>query len=169
MKQSTKKNAGAPCQSAPAKQSTCSNCTTCHCGKQATQPALFEIPPPALVGGSLVDYLEAHPDWWGRPYLLATLGESDRGLRLQAEHSGGAVIFSSLIGGLKATRHANPAERRACCAELRRRAYAHLRRADEIEAFPDGQGGFVCVRFLQNLTFALFILLLVLRAFGGGQ
>lgn len=140
MKQSNHEKAATGANGA-AKQSTCSNHTACACGKQPQQAALFEIPPPALVGGSLVDYLETHPDWWGRPYLLAVTGASDRGLRLQAEHSGGAVIFSSLIGGLRHTRHAQPVERRACSAELRSRAYSQLRRADEIDAYASALEG----------------------------
>ena len=135
MKQSTKKNAGAPCQSAPAKQSTCSNCTTCHCGKQAEQPALFEIPPPATEGGGLVDYLESHAGFHRQEWLCTVLGTNRRDIRRQAEHSGGKIIFTSSGdgGGLCHSAHADPVAIRSCAAELRRRADAHLRRVVEIE------------------------------------
>ena len=133
MTNSNKKNAP-PAEDASS-NSNCENCTACTCGKQATQPALFEMPKPETVGGGLVDWLDAHPGWWGREYL-ATVNEcSLRELRLQSEKSGGRVIFSSSGGGLCHARHAAEIERRACAAELRRRAYSHLRRADEIEAY----------------------------------
>jgi len=67
--------------------------------------------------------------------LCAVLGMDERTLRLQAEHSNGAVIFSSLgfACGLKATIHADEIEVRACIAELDGRAASHHRRAMEIE------------------------------------
>jgi len=90
-------------------------------------------PPPEREDGPLVDFLEARPGWWGRVYLCGCLGMDERTLRLQAEHSHGRVIFNSTVGGLKATRHADEMEIRACAAELRNRAASHAKRADEIE------------------------------------
>lgn len=77
--------------------------------------------------------MESHPGWWGRQFLCTTLGIDERTLRLQAEHSGGWVIFNSGMGGLAATIHAEKIEIRNCAAELRARAASHLRRAIEIE------------------------------------
>ena len=91
-------------------------------------------PPPDPFTGPLVEYLNARPGWWGREYLCAALGIDERTLRLQAEHSHGAVIFSSSGSscGLKATVHADEVEVRACIAELDGRAGSHHRRARDI-------------------------------------
>lgn len=108
------------------------NHTGCRCAAQLH----FEgfPPPPDPFKGPLVEYLNARPGWWGREYLCAALGMDERTLRLQAEHSNGAVIFSSSGSacGLKATMHADEIEVRACIAELDGRAASHHRRALDI-------------------------------------
>lgn len=113
--------------------------TGCRCAAQLH----FEgFPPPPLPGeGPLAAWLEAHPGWWGRQFLCATLGMDDRSIRLQAEHSGGRVIFNSGMGGLSATAHAMKIEMQNCAAELRNRAASHLRRAAETETAWIGLGG----------------------------
>ena len=102
--------------------------------KYPTQTSIEGFPPQAREGDNpLTDYLETHVGWWGRQTLCAKLNTDERDLRHLAEHSSGRVIFSSGSGGLCATVHANEPELRNCAAELRRRANAHLARADEIE------------------------------------
>ncbi len=100
------------------------NPTACRCAGQLHFHGF--PPPPDPFRGPLVEWLEAHPGWWGREY--------ERTLRLQAEHSNGAVIFSSSGSacGLKATVHADEVEVRACIAELDGRAGSHHRRARDI-------------------------------------
>jgi hypothetical protein len=106
--------------------------TGCRCAAQLQIPGF--PPPPDPFRGPLVEWLEAHPGWWGREYLCNVLGMDERTLRLQAEHSNGAVIFSSSGSacGLKATVHADEVEVRACIAELDGRAGSHHRRARDI-------------------------------------
>ncbi|HQM24251.1 MAG TPA: hypothetical protein PK572_11580 [Kiritimatiellia bacterium] len=91
-------------------------------------------PPPDPFRGPLVDWLEANPGWWGRAYLCAAVNMDERTLRLQAEHSGGRVVFSSGSGGLCATIHAGDFMVKNCAAELRGRGASHFRRAAEVEA-----------------------------------
>ena len=94
----------------------------------------FAPPPPERAEGCVADYLFARPGWHERMRIAAALMVSDRDVREQAEHSGGAVIFGSGRGqGLKHISHADAWEIRACAAELRYRAKSHLCRADEVE------------------------------------
>ena len=67
--------------------------TGCRCAAQQHFPGFPQ--PPAPGEGPLVDWLEAHPGWWGRQFLCATLGMDERTLRLQAEFSDGLIIFGS--------------------------------------------------------------------------
>ncbi len=85
-------------------------------------------PPPETWRGPLVEWLEAHPGWWGREYLQTVTGLDERTLRLQAEHSAGRIIFSSANRGLMATRYATRFEILACVAELRGRMGSHAAR-----------------------------------------
>jgi hypothetical protein len=93
------------------------------------------FPPPPLPGeGPLELYLLTRPGWHDRMNLCAALSISDREARAQSEHSAGLVIFGSGTGqGLKHLYHADAWEARQCAAELRCRAFSHLRRAHEIE------------------------------------
>lgn len=130
----TKRKAAPPAEGATRKTNTPNN-TACRCAKQGTFAPRFGFPPPPdPFKGPLVEYLNARPGWWGREYLCAVLGMDERTLRLQAEHSNGAVIFSSsgFACGLKATIHADEIEVRACIAELDGRAASHHRRARDI-------------------------------------
>lgn len=116
-------------------RTNCGKHTPCRCAEQgAFSPSFGFPPPPDPFKGPLVEYLNARPGWWGREYLCAVLGMDERTLRLQAEHSNGAVIFSSsgFACGLKATIHADEIEVRACIAELDGRAASHHRRARDI-------------------------------------
>ena len=136
MKQSTKKKAGAPYQSEPAKQSTCPNCTACTCGKQLPL-AGFQAPRDG--DNPLTEHLENNPPWAGRDTLHRRLSVSPRDLRRLAEASAGRVIFSSREdGGLRATIHADRFEALNCAAELRARGLAHFKRAAEIEMVVKG-------------------------------
>lgn len=130
MKKTNKKAAPSP-KSATSKTNG-KNPTACRCAGQLH----FEgFPPPPLPGeGPLELYLSLRPGWHDRLNLCAALSISDREARAQSEHSAGLVIFGSGQGqGLKHLRHADAWEARACAAELRARAFSHLRRADEIE------------------------------------
>jgi len=134
MKHEHKKGQACPATNKPTSTNHACKCNPCRCRTQAAQ-MIFDgfPPPPEREDGPLVDYLEARPGWWGRSHLCGCLSIDERTLRLQAEHSHGRVIFSSTVGGLKATRHADETEIRACAAELRNRAASHTNRADEIE------------------------------------
>ena len=120
------------CQATDKPTSTnCSNCTTCHCGKQLPL-AGFQAPRDG--DNPLTEHLEGNPPWAGRDTLHRRLSVSPRDLRRLAEASAGRVIFSSRDdGGLRATIHADRFEALNCAAELRARGLAHFRRADEIE------------------------------------
>jgi hypothetical protein len=88
-------------------------------------------PPPDPFRGPLVEWLEAHPGWWGCQYLCGTLGVDSRTLRLQSQTSEGRVIFSSALGGLAATVHADAVEVLACVAEMEGRKSAMSKRIRE--------------------------------------
>ncbi len=122
----------APVRGTTASNSNAEKSTGCRCAAQLHFHGF--PPPPDPFKGPLVEYLNARPGWWGREYLCAVLGMDERTLRLQAEHSNGAVIFSSSGSacGLKATMHADEIEVRACIAELDGRAASHQRRARDI-------------------------------------
>jgi len=127
----TKRKAAPPAEGATRKTNT-PNPTACRCAGQLHFHGF--PPPPDPFRGPLVEYLNARPGWCGREYLCNVLGMDERTLRLQAEHSNGAVIFSSSGSacGLKATVHADEVEVRACIAELDGRAGSHHRRARDI-------------------------------------
>lgn len=102
------------------------------------------IPPPLHQSGAgpLADWLEAHPGWWGRQFLCATMGIDDRTLRLQSQLSGGRVIFSCTLGGLSATDHSDKVEVLSCVAEMKGRIRALATRIRETlrRAGLDGRG-----------------------------
>jgi len=109
------------------------NHTGCRCAAQLHFEG-FTPPPPERAEGGVADYLFARPGWHERMRVAAALGFSDRDVREQAEHSGGAVIFGSGRGqGLCHIAHADAWEVRRCAAELRCRAFSHLNRANEVE------------------------------------
>ncbi|MBP8655173.1 MAG: hypothetical protein KBI43_01865 [Kiritimatiellae bacterium] len=115
-----------------ASNSNAEKSTGCRCAAQLHFHGF--PPPPKPSDGPLVDWLEANPGWWGRAYLCAAVNMDERTLRLQAEHSGGRVVFSSGSGGLCATIHAGDFMVKNCAAELRGRGASHFRRAAEVEA-----------------------------------
>jgi len=131
MTRNAKKRAATSPKAATSNANTQEN-TGCRCAGQLHFNGF--PPPPDPFRGPLVEYLNARPGWWGREYLCTVLGMDERTLRLQAEHSHGAVIFSSSGSacGLKATVHADEVEVRACIAELDGRAGSHHRRARDI-------------------------------------
>ena len=107
--------------------------TPCACAKQLH---LAGFPPPPERGEGPVElYLRIRPGWQDRLSVSLALNLTEREVRLQAENSGGLVIFGSGRGqGLRHSDHADTWELRSCRAELIQRAQSHLRRADEIQA-----------------------------------
>lgn len=103
--------------------------TGCRCAAQLQIPGF--PPPPDPFRGPLVEWLEAHPGWWGCQYLCGTLGVDSRTLRLQSQTSEGRVIFSSALGGLAATVHSDAVEVLACVAEMEGRKSAMSKRIRE--------------------------------------
>ncbi len=103
--------------------------TGCRCAAQLQIPGF--PPPPDPFRGPLVEWLEAHPGWWGCQFLCGTLGVDSRTLRLQSQTSGGRVIFSSALGGLAATVHAGAVEVESCVAEMIGRIRALSKRIHE--------------------------------------
>lgn len=115
----TKKQA-CPATSKPTSTNHACKCNPCRCGKQ---PALFEIPPPATVGGGLVDYLLTHDGRSRQDHLAGILQTNRRGIRKQSQDAGGAVLFFSQTedGGLLHICHANEFEFRQYRAEFESR------------------------------------------------
>ena len=112
------------CQATDKPTSTnCSNCTTCHCGKQAQQATLFEIPALVAQPGTVAEYLLTHPDRVRQDHLAGILRTNRRGIRKQSQDAGGAVLFFSQteVGGLLHIQHATRDDFRLAMAELDRR------------------------------------------------
>ena len=107
--------------------------TPCAC---AAQLHFAGFPPPPERGEGPVElYLRTRPGWQDRLSVSLALSLTEREVRLQAENSGGLVIFcSGRRQGLRHSDHADTWELRSCRAELIQRAQSHLRRADEIQA-----------------------------------
>lgn len=132
MKKRTNRKAAAVSPGAAKKTNTAKRTT----GKTAEQLILSGMPPPPERGEGPVElYLRTRPGWHDRLIVAEALSLPCREVRLQAEHSGGLIIFGSGRGqGLKHAEHADTWEMNACRAELINRATSHLRRADEIES-----------------------------------
>ena len=131
MTNSTKK--GVPATATPSNSNAC-KCTACHCQKQATQPALFEMPQPAIVGGGLVDYLRQCGGVRRETFLATVLGTTTRDIRRQAQHSDGAVIFNSdrESGGLVHADNADAVQIQAFAADIQSRMDSLARRKLEV-------------------------------------
>ena len=133
MKKRTNRKA-APVAPETAKERTnTAKSTPCPCSKQLHFAGF--PPPPERGEGPVELYLRTRPGWQDRLSVSLALSLTEREVRLQAENSGGLVIFGSGRGhGLRHSDHADTWELRSCRAELIQRAQSHLRRADEIQA-----------------------------------
>ncbi len=136
MKKRTNRKAATGANGAAKERTNTAKPTPCPCHKQGTFPPSFGFTPPPEPGEGPVElYLRTRPGWQDRLSVSLALSLTEREVRLQAENSGGLVIFGSGRGqGLRHSDHADTWELRSCRAELIQRAQSHLRRADEIQA-----------------------------------